>query len=265
MLDVPKFIAGLHDYIGRALQPFADRIKALEERKPEKGERGEKGEPGRDGKDGLNGADGRDGADGNAGADGKDGRDGIDGKDGKDGVDGKSITIEDVRPMLEAEQAKWALEFERRANDVLQRAIDRIPAPKDGRDGLNGADGKDGVDGLGFDDLTVEQVGERGAVIRFVRGDQVKEFSLHLPAIIDCGVYREGEEYSKGDAVTWGGSLWIAQKDKTVGKPGTDGWRLAVKKGRDGKDGKDGERGQEGKQGPAGRDLTQLGTDGAKW
>ena len=45
--------------------------------------------------------------------------------------------------------------------------------------------------------------------------------------------------YVRGDAVTWGGSLWIAQKE-TSAKPDSpeSGFRLAVKKGRDGKDAK---------------------------
>jgi integrin beta 3 len=50
-------------------------------------------------------------------------------------------------------------------------------------------------------------------------------------------VWREGE-YERGDVVTWGGSIFIAQR-KPTGKPGDpdSGWRLAVKHGRDGKDG----------------------------
>ena len=165
---------------------------------------------------------------------------------GDAGKDGRSFAIEDVRGLLEAEQAKWALEFERRAQDVLQRAIDRMPAAKDG------ADGRDGVDGLGFDDLSVSFDGERTAVIRFVRGDKVKQFPIVLPAVIDRGVYKDGSDYVRGDGATWAGSFWVAQKD-APGKPGDgDGWRLSVKKGRDGKDGERGEKGDTGKTGPKG-------------
>lgn len=32
MLDVEKFINGLHEYLGKALRPLADRIAALEKR-----------------------------------------------------------------------------------------------------------------------------------------------------------------------------------------------------------------------------------------
>jgi hypothetical protein len=56
------------------------------------------------------------------------------------------------------------------------------------------------------------------------------------------GVFVEGE-FRQGDSVTFGGSLWVAQKDGPSGRPGepdSDGWKLAVKKGRDGKDGRNG-------------------------
>lgn len=117
---------------------------------------------------------------------------------------------------------------------------------RDGRDGLpgekglngkDGIDGKDGRDGLGFDDIQMLHDGERSFTVRFARGEQVKEFAFTIPTVLDRGVYKAGDEYERGDAVTWAGSLWIAQNE-TKEKPGEGGgWRLAVKKGRDGKDG----------------------------
>ena len=112
-------------------------------------------------------------------------------------------------------------------------------AGRDGVDGANGTDGApgqkgaDGLDGLGFDDMTFEHDGGRKGVLRFVRGDQAKEFAITIPCIIDRGVYASGATYEKGDATTYGGSLWIAQRDTDTSPPG-DGWRLAVKRGRDG-------------------------------
>lgn len=51
------------------------------------------------------------------------------------------------------------------------------------------------------------------------------------------GVYEAGKSYRKGQAATFAGSLWIAQRD-TDGSPGTgDAWKLAVRKGRDAKEG----------------------------
>lgn len=182
----------------------------------------------RDGKDGANGPDGQPGKDGERGA------------DGERGEDGKSVTVEDVAPVLEMAVNKWALEFERRAHDTLQKAIDRIPVPKDG---INGVDGKDGRDGIGFDDLQVEFDGQKTVTFKLQREDVTKEFNLTLPVVVDRGIFKELQPYQSGDGVTWGGSYWIAQKDAPVGKPGeagSDGWRLAVKKGRDGKDGRNG-------------------------
>lgn len=101
-----------------------------------------------------------------------------------------------------------------------------------------GDDGKPGADGLGFDDLSVEYDGEKTVTLKFVRGEQSKEFSLVLPVVIDRGVFSEGKTYEPGDGVTWGGSFWIAQETTTEKPDSAKGWRLAVKKGRDGKDGK---------------------------
>lgn len=162
-------------------------------------------------------------------------------------ADGKSITVEDVRPLMQ---------------DLVDKAVAGLPAPKDGvgiagavidREGnlvvtlTNGAavtlgrvigkDGDPGRDGLGFDDMEIVHDGARSFVVRLIRGDVVKEFPFVLPVVIDRGVFKEGTEYEFGDAVSFGGSLWIAQKS-TTDRPGTsDAWRLSVKKGRDGKDG----------------------------
>lgn len=106
----------------------------------------------------------------------------------------------------------------------LDEAVAAIPRPRDG------------VDGLGFDDLTVEYDGERTVTWRFEKGERVKEFAMAMPVILDRGVYTAGKGYEPGDGVTWAGSYWIAQR-ATDAKPGDgEGWRLAVKKGRDGKE-----------------------------
>ena len=49
-------------------------------------------------------------------------------------------------------------------------------------------------------------------------------------------VYRDEEQYARGDVVTYGGSLWLAKSDSKDERPGTsDAWRLIVKKGADAK------------------------------
>ena len=129
---------------------------------------------------------------------------------------------------------------------------------KDGAPGLDGRDGKDGVDGRdGFSledfDLSTPDDG-RTFVLRFARGETVIERQIRTANLLDRGIWKQGT-YQKGDAVTAGGSLWIAQQDTTT-KPETVGshWRLATKRGRDGKDGKDGKDGERGPPGTPGRD-----------
>lgn len=93
---------------------------------------------------------------------------------------------------------------------------------------------RDGIDGVGFDDIEVIHDGEREFIIRFVRGEQVREFRFVIPVVLDRGVWREGA-FARGDGVTWAGSYWIAQRD-TEAKPETNSdWRLSAKRGRDGR------------------------------
>lgn len=173
-----------------------------------------------------NGKDGADGENGKDGADGKDGLNGSDGLDGKDGVDGVSPSPDEVAKSMEGIFAKWALDFERKADDKLEKAIDRMPRPKDGRDGLE------------IEDFELS-LGEDGRTITAAlkRGETVIEKSVKIPAILDKGVYSDAVSYEKGDGVTYAGSYWIVQKDSPEGKPGSsDDFRLAVKRGRDGKE-----------------------------
>lgn len=214
-------LAATGRFVRKLLDPVEERIKALEGRIVEKGDKGE---------DGKNGA------------------------DGKDGQDGKSLTPEDIQPIIELAVSKALLDLERRGTDLIQRAIDKIPAPQNGKDGRDGQDGKDGQDGLGFEDMNLEYDGRRSFVLRYERGDSVKEISVDLPVVLDAGFYGDGKTYAPGDAVTHGGSMWIAQKE-TSSRPavGNEDWRLAVKKGRDGKAGDKGDRGEKGMDGKDGR------------
>jgi hypothetical protein len=226
------------------------------------------------------GADGRDGADGKDGRDGIEGKsvtldevtpvlrqwfdaiplpkDGVDGKDGRDGADGKSVTVDDVRPMVEAEIAKGLLDLEKRVQDILQKAIDRMPAPRDGKDGINGKDGRDAfqIDEI---DITCDEDDERVIKFAFVRGEDRVERSIRLNHPIYRGIWKEGA-FKKGDSVTFGGSLFIAKRD-TNSKPETDdSWQLAVKRGRDGRDGQKGDPGPQGPRGPKGEPPVDLQT-----
>jgi integrin beta 3 len=184
---------------------------------------GTNGKDGLDGKDGLNGKDGAPGTNGKDGAPGTNGKDGLDGSPGINGKDGTSIGLQDVMPLVEAAFSKWALEVERRAMDLFQRTAEAMPIPKDG---------------FSVDDLSVQHDGDGNVTFHFHRGDLNKKFTIRLPRFKDCGVYRDGGAYLQGDGVSYGGSLWLAQRDAPEGVPdsGNGHWRLAVKRGRDGKD-----------------------------
>lgn len=161
--------------------------------------------------------------------------------------DGESVTLEQLRPLVD---------------ETVAKRVAEIPASKDGvglagmlidRDGelvatltdgttkkLGPVVGKDGEPGVGWDEATEEMADDgRTIVRRYAKGDQVTEFRHTFAVVLDRGVFKDGSEYVAGDGVTYGGSFWIAQAT-TKDKPGnSDAWRLAVKKGRDGKDGRD--------------------------
>ncbi len=197
LLDVEKFVGGLHDYLSKAFAPLVKRLEVLEAQRPERGEKGEAGPQGAPGAAGL---------------------------------EGRSITLDDVLPVLKSMQAEWALDFEKRAQGLFQKAVDAIPKPIDGKDG------RDGTNGVGWDDMQVEHDGKRGVTLKWIKGDAQHIAEIVIPCVIDAGFFKEGQTYEQGDGVTFGGSYWIAQK-ATSAKPevGTEDWRLAVRKGRDGK------------------------------
>ena len=184
--------------------------------------------------------------------------------------DGKSVTAEDLRPMVEevvSASLPEPVDVEKLAEDVAAK----IPAPEsgsDGRDALaieiepfidekksyprgtyathNGGlwrshektYGMRGweciVDGVSAVDI--QQDNERSFSITLERASGALEVkSFDVPVTIYRDVFKSGNEYKPGDTVTWGGSLWHcneATSDKP-GEVGSKGWTLAVKKGRD--------------------------------
>lgn len=202
---------------------------------------------------GKDGAPGRDGKDGISGKDGADGRNGSDGKDGADGV-GLAAAVQDAEGNLIITDTKGGIHNVGRVRGV------------DGQNGERGADGKDGRDGFSLSDFDAELMEDgRTILLSFERGDQEFKVELGIPALIYRGVWKDGQQYERGDVVTFGGGMFHCNED-TGDKPETSkAWTLAVKRGRDGKDGAPGERGERGAEGKPGRDLTQLGPDGAKW
>lgn len=151
---------------------------------------------------------------------GKDGEPGERGEKGEPGRDGL-----DVKDLFRADGGKLIA--------VMSDGTTKDLGVFVGADGKDGDPGKDGADGLGFEDMDFETDEHGRVTAKFQRGDIVK--SVRLPGIVDRGPYRAAETYIKGDAVSYGGSLWIAQDDTSDKPDGGKGWRLAVKRGRDGK------------------------------
>jgi hypothetical protein len=205
----------------------------------------------------------------------KDGRDGIDGKDGapgaegppgppgRDGNDGKDADPEQMRELID--------NLYMRALAALPPPEKGEPGPmgpagKDGRDGKDAADiagafrthdgrcvmtltdgrvldlgvvqGKDGKDGITIEDFQpeVEYDGLRTFTFRIQSRGRSVEWPFKVPMLIDKTVWKAETSYDKGDAVSCGGSIWVAQEDN-ASKPGQGNpdWRLAVKHGRDGR------------------------------
>jgi hypothetical protein len=67
--------------------------------------------------------------------------------------------------------------------------------------------------------------------------DRIAQLEQRPASLKYCGVWGEAERYALNDAVTYGGSLWIARAANSGVTPGSGaGWQLCVKRGRDGKD-----------------------------
>lgn len=270
MIDAKAFGAELAGIVKAATAPLLARIDALEKAladrpEPQPGKDGRDGSDGKDGasvtvddvlpalqrqvdeylanlpapKDGKDGIDGKDGEPGEPGRDGRDGVDGKDGAPGRDGIDGK-----DGEPGQPGEKGADGIGLagaliDRDGNLVVTLTNGETKALGSvvGKDGAPGEDGRPGQDGIGFDDMTLDYDGERTFTFLFQRGERIEERKFVVPVMLDRGVYRPETAYAKGDAVTYGGSVWIAQTETKARPDGSADWRLAVKKGRDGKDG----------------------------
>lgn len=184
--------------------------------------------------------------------------------------DGKSVSAEDLRPLVEevvAASLPEPVDVEKLAEDVAAK----IPSPEsgaDGRDALaieiepfidekksyprgtyathNGGlwrshektYGMRGweciVDGVSAVDI--QQDNERSFSITLERASGALEVkSFDVPVTIYRDVFKAGTEYQPGDTVTWGGSMWHCNEPTTdkPGETGSKGWTLAVKRGRD--------------------------------
>lgn len=170
--------------------------------------------------------------------------------------DGESVPAEDVQRMVEeavtkamsvvsapkdGEPGRDALQLELQPEIDLDRSYARGTYAKHAGGLWRAFEATKGLHGWecvvdGIAELRVDQTGrEFTLVARTSSGTEVSK-SIKVAALEDKGVFKAGDDYEAGDGVTWGGSFFIAQKDAPIGhpgEPGCDGWRLAVKRGRD--------------------------------
>lgn len=216
----------------------------------ERGQAGEKGDPGIVGEKGLQGDRGEKGERGDAGSRGDRGEKGDAGRDGAEII--PLLAIDEARSYP---QGTWA---KHRGGLWVSRAQ---------TDGMTGWDCI--VDGDAEDEV---KTGEdmRSFTFRKVKSSgRVIERTFNLPTMVYRGIWKDGENYARGDTATRDGSLWVLMADEQKGAPGTPnvetGWALAAKRGQNGKDGIRGEKGDRGTEGRAGKDLTQMGFDGKRY
>ena len=117
---------------------------------------------------------------------------------------------------------------------AVAEAREPLPGPV-GPAGRDGLDGVDGADGFTCDELTVVQAvdDERLVTLSYHRGTEIKTIgTIRFSTPRYCGVYAAGRRYTKGDQVTYAGSLWHCSA-ATMTKPGGEasGWTLQVKRG----------------------------------
>lgn len=172
---------------------------------------------------GVDGKDGKDGLDGKDGADGAAGKDGAPGSPGQDGSDGRDALALEILPDIDPEKS-----YARGTFATHQGGLWRSFSKTQGMRGWECI-----VDGIAAIDH--EYDGERAYKVSLTKSSGlVVEKTIELPNVIDRGVWKPDHDYKRFDGVTYAGSFWIAQKDAPEGVPGTsDGFRLAVKKGRD--------------------------------
>lgn len=151
----------------------------------------------------------------------------IKGDKGDTGDAGETVSADEVAKSMEGHFAKWALDFERKADLVLEKAIGRMPKPKDGKDGRDALEIED------FD-LSISDDG-RTITVGLKRGETVIEKSVKLNIPQFKGYWNEGE-YSNGDVVVRSGCSWAAMKDTTeIPSTESQDWIMMAKRGGTGK------------------------------
>jgi hypothetical protein len=245
MIEAAKSMAGaVKAYVDKRLsQVIASidaRIKEVADSVPEaiNGKDGTDGKDGKDGTDGVNGIDGKNGENGLNGKDGEKGLDGLNGKDGNDGSDGRDALSIEILPTIVQGKSYHRGSFASWKGGLVRAMRNTDPMMDADILKAGWAVVVNGVDTVSF----VQGEDPRDIKMVVQTTEKLVEFNARVPVMAYKGIFQPSE-FLQGDSVTYAGSLWIAEKDGPVGKPGepgSDGWRLAVKRGRDGKDGRNG-------------------------
>lgn len=251
-LDIKALSADLARSVAGHIRPLMARVKALEERVPERGEKGERGERGEMGPAGAD-APAVDTAaismlvassptlaalvdkaveerlkanpppPGRDGSNGAPGQDGAPGADGQKGADGLGL-----------------------AGAMIDRDGALVLTMTNGETkNLGVVVGKDGADGLSLESFDLEYLDESHEIrIKASAAGRVKEVRFPAGGLRPGGYWREGTKAQAGEAWVHDGSTYIA-KHPTTSKPDakSEDWIIAARRGRDG------ERGQKGADG----------------
>ena len=200
--EVGALVRGLAPHIRKlvadTVAPLAGRLAELEARPVEKGEPGPPGSPGAAGEPGPQGLPGPAGESGQRGPDGERGPPGAQGQPGEKGDTGR-----DGRDAADLGVLK---------DFIIEQVTTQVIGA--------------------FERVSITSV-DLGRTLNAALGGKSHEIKTAIP--LDAGVWTE-RAYVAGDAVSHGGSMFIAQVE-TSAKPGkSDDWRLAVKRGADGRD-----------------------------
>lgn len=145
-------------------------------------------------------------------------------KNGEPGEDGKDALQIEILPGIDSEKSYMRGTFAHHSGG-LWRSFQKTT-------GMNGWECL--VDGVASVEIT--QDNERSFTITALQASGVKtEKTFNVPVMIYRDIFKDGEQYQPGDSVTWGGSVWYCheQTGDKPGEPGSKGWKLAVKRGRD--------------------------------
>lgn len=207
MLDVEKFVDGLHQYIERALGPITHRLKALEDREPaqgEKGDTGPQGDPGAKGEPGDRGQDGERGEMGERGPQGE---------RGEPGKDAEPISVSDVaRALLSDDGLKALVDLH-----VAEAVAESLPVAVAKHFEANPVrDGKDGEAGMKGDKGDAGEKGDPGAngADAVVTPEMVRSALLSDETLLDQAIQRSSGMVR--DCV----SKWLSEHPPQDGKDG---------------------------------------------